>query len=134
MELVRSRIQERAIDNAHKVSNQRARDGPARCFGKDPSGQFRGGVATALRQRAAIVAESLWNDVQRRLEENRIGRQNGVDVAEPSLLAGLLDDETGDRLVPTHANKRGRRYRYYVSQVLINGPAEGVRHGRRFTQ
>jgi len=38
---------------------------------------------------------------------------------ESSLLTGLLFDETGDRLTPSHATKQGRRYRYYVSRRLI---------------
>ena len=33
---------------------------------------------------------------------------------EPSLLAGLIHDGAGERMTPTHANKKGRRYRYYV--------------------
>jgi hypothetical protein len=33
-----------------------------------------------------------------------------------SLLAGLLFDEAGNRTAPSHANKAGRRYRYYVSK------------------
>lgn len=37
----------------------------------------------------------------------------------PSLLVGKMFDETGDRLTPSHANKKGRRYRYYVSNRLI---------------
>ena len=36
-----------------------------------------------------------------------------------SLLSGLLYDETGDRLSPSHAIKNGIRYRYYVSQRLM---------------
>ena len=36
-----------------------------------------------------------------------------------SLLAGLLYDETGDRLSPSHAIKNGVRYRYYISQRLM---------------
>jgi hypothetical protein len=39
--------------------------------------------------------------------------------AEPSLLAGLLVDARGQRLTPSHAVKKGRRYRYYVSAALI---------------
>jgi hypothetical protein len=35
------------------------------------------------------------------------------------LLAGLLVDTRGERLTPSHAVKKGRRYRYYVSAVLI---------------
>ncbi len=35
------------------------------------------------------------------------------------LLTGLLFDETGDRLSPSHASKNGCRYRYYVSHRLL---------------
>src|SRR5262249_38118222 len=40
-------------------------------------------------------------------------------AAEPSLLAGLLVDAQGERLTPSHALKKGRRYRYYISATLI---------------
>src|ERR1700730_16661574 len=33
--------------------------------------------------------------------------------------AGLLVDALGERLTPSHAVKKGRRYRYYVSAALI---------------
>jgi len=35
-------------------------------------------------------------------------------------LAGLLFDVDGERLTPSHALKKGRRYRYYVSAALIS--------------
>ena len=38
----------------------------------------------------------------------------------PSLLTGLVYDETGDLLCPTHANKKGTRYRYYISKRLMH--------------
>src|SRR5262249_2846910 len=41
-------------------------------------------------------------------------------AAEPSLLAGLLVDGHGARLTPSHAVKKGRRYRYYISAALIS--------------
>ena len=37
----------------------------------------------------------------------------------PSLLAGLVYDGSGERMSPTHANRKGKRYRYNVSQSLI---------------
>src|SRR5215216_2855395 len=40
-------------------------------------------------------------------------------IREKSLLCGRLYDETGDRLTPSHAVKDGRRYRYYISQRLM---------------
>src|SRR6266403_1987580 len=39
--------------------------------------------------------------------------------AGPSLLAGALVDARGERFTPSHAVKKGRRYRYYVSTALI---------------
>ena len=37
----------------------------------------------------------------------------------PSILSGLLFDDRGNLMNPSHANKKGVRYRYYVSQVLL---------------
>ena len=82
-------------------------------------------------EHAAIVDPELWAAVQRILEANRVDRETGADAAEPSLLAGLLFDEAGERLTPTHANKKGRRYRYYVSQRLVTGGKPSAPNGRR---
>ena len=69
----------------------------------------------------AIVDETLWNEVQVALAGNRVERVSRSTAASPSLLASLVYDESGDRMSPTHANKKGTRYRYYVSQSLIKG-------------
>ena len=54
--------------------------------------------------------------------EMSVGKQIvGADTIQRSLLAGLLYDEDGIVMTPTHANKKGRRYRYYVSPDLIGG-------------
>src|SRR5207253_1355790 len=37
---------------------------------------------------------------------------------------GLLVDARGERLTPSHAVKKGRRYRYYVSAALITEAAK----------
>jgi site-specific DNA recombinase len=34
-------------------------------------------------------------------------------------MAGRLFDDRGNRMSPTHANKRGVPYRYYVSHALL---------------
>jgi hypothetical protein len=39
----------------------------------------------------------------------------------PAILSGRLFDTRGNRMSPTHANKRGARYRYYVSQAVLQG-------------
>ena len=83
-------------------------------------------------EHAAIVDEALWNTVRKRLADNRVERQTGANASEPSLLAGLIYDDIGERMTPTHANKKGRRYRYYVSQSLIKrGRPKGSDAGRR---
>jgi site-specific DNA recombinase len=78
-----------------------------------------------------IVDETLWNKVQAILAENRVDRATGAAAKYPSLLAGLAFDESGERLTPTHAVKKGTRYRYYVSKSLITGAAKDHSQGRR---
>ncbi|MBC8050184.1 MAG: recombinase family protein [Chitinophagales bacterium] len=67
----------------------------------------------------AIVEAGLWSEVQAALAENRVERMTRSTASAPSLLTGLVHDDSGKRMSPTHANKRGTRYRYYVSQSLI---------------
>jgi site-specific DNA recombinase len=49
----------------------------------------------------------------------------------PSPLVKKLFDESGERLTPSHAVKGTRRYRYYVSHRLIQGPANQTARGWR---
>ena len=56
-------------------------------------------------QHEAIVDQDLWEKVQHRLKANRVNRTLGVSARHPSLLAGLLFDEHGNRMTPTHALK-----------------------------
>jgi DNA invertase Pin-like site-specific DNA recombinase len=79
----------------------------------------------------AIVDKALWDKVQAVLAENRVDRTTGADAKYPSLLAGLAFDDSGERLTPTHAVKKGTRYRYYVSKSLITGAAKDHSQGRR---
>ena len=79
----------------------------------------------------AIVDKALWDEVQAVLTENRVNRATGSDAKHPSLLVGLAFDENGERLTPSHAVKKGTRYRYYVSTSLITGSAKDQSKGRR---
>lgn len=63
----------------------------------------------------AIIDDSTWQAVQKKLSENAVARRAGKNAQSPSLLTGLVFDETGDLLTPTHTSKKGRRYRYYTS-------------------
>jgi site-specific DNA recombinase len=79
----------------------------------------------------AIIELPLWDVVQTALAKNRVERATGARSNHPSLLTGLVFEQTGERLTPTHAVKKGMRYRYYVSTSLVTG-AQGSRdHGRR---
>jgi site-specific DNA recombinase len=78
-----------------------------------------------------IVDATLWDKVQAILAANRIDLATGLDAQHPSLLAGLVFDESGQRLTPTHTVKKGTRYRYYVSKPLVTGAAKDISQGRR---
>ena len=84
---------------------------------------YRGEIAHKSKvypgQHAAIIDAELWQVVQAKLANNRQSRTLGATAEEPSLLAGLIVDGDGQRMTPTHAVKKGRRYRYYVSTSLI---------------
>jgi site-specific DNA recombinase len=47
-----------------------------------------------------------------------------VRNASDHLLTGLLFDDAGHRMVPTHATKSGVRYRYYVSLPHLHGESK----------
>jgi DNA invertase Pin-like site-specific DNA recombinase len=68
----------------------------------------------------AILESETWEKVKALLAANNQGhRQPGRRKAAPSTLAGLVFDAEGNRYTPTHAVKKGRRYRYYTSQAVI---------------
>jgi DNA invertase Pin-like site-specific DNA recombinase len=73
-------------------------------------------------QHPAIIDEALWKAVRAKLDEQRNGHKSQSQAANPSLLSGKLFDETGRRLVPSHARKGQRRYRYYVTPADDPGP------------
>ncbi len=74
----------------------------------------------------AIIEPEQWELVQERLLLGA-ARKRGVSKNPSntsSLLAGKLFDEDGDRLTPSHANKQGKHYHYYVSNRLISKSCE----------
>jgi site-specific DNA recombinase len=70
-------------------------------------------------QQPAIIEQELWDRVQAQFEANLQAGRKRPRSTETSLLAGLLYDGAGNRFTPTHANKRGKRYRYYCSRAVI---------------
>ena len=69
-----------------------------------------------------IIPPETFEAVQRQLTSNAARARGQGSATSPSPLAGLIVDQAGQPLTPTHANKKGRRYRYYVSRVLVAGP------------
>ncbi len=83
-------------------------------------GEIRHKDATYQGQHDPIVEREAFEAVRRLLKANATERCSVANAKTPSLLAGLAHDETGDRLCPTHANKKGRRYCYYISKRLMH--------------
>lgn len=81
-------------------------------------GKIRHQGALYQGQHEAIVDDGTFAAVQEKLMAQAPRRVSATNAASPHLLTGLIFDETGDRLSPTHAVKQGRRYRYYVSHRL----------------
>jgi len=66
-----------------------------------------------------IVDQPRWDAVQAQLAGNDAEPRNCGKTRQPSLLAGMLFDRDGNRMTPSHAVRKGTRYRYYVSGSLI---------------
>ncbi|GAC1554905.1 MAG: hypothetical protein NVS2B5_15100 [Beijerinckiaceae bacterium] len=66
----------------------------------------------------AIIDANLFDAVQAKLAEHAVAR-NLKRSASPHLLTGLIFDDRGNPMSPTHANKKGVRYRYYTSHAVL---------------
>ena len=65
-----------------------------------------------------ILTRDLFEAVQAKRVSNAVARHVRLR-GSAALLAGCLFDDRGNRMSPTHANKRGVRYRYYVSHAIL---------------
>jgi site-specific DNA recombinase len=68
----------------------------------------------------AIIDEHLWDAVQAKLsvQDTKQGRGRAESGA---LLMGLLYDDRGNRMSPSHTTRKAGCYRYYVSQAVLQG-------------
>ena len=73
----------------------------------------------------AIIQRETWDKVQALLDHNIQGQRREPRATKASLFTGILFDDAGTRYTPTHANKNGRRYRYYTSQAVIKKAEKG---------
>lgn len=70
-------------------------------------------------QHPAIIEPEQWEAVQNRMTENRQGHARQRSMPSDSLLTGLIYDEQGLRMIPSHSRKQSKRFRYYVTEKLI---------------
>jgi DNA invertase Pin-like site-specific DNA recombinase len=77
---------------------------------------YRGSVHAGEQE--PILDRALFEAVQAKLAASAANRQLRIRTS-PAILAGHIFDDRGNRMTPTHANKRGLRYRYYVSHALM---------------
>jgi site-specific DNA recombinase len=69
-------------------------------------------------QHEAVVDEALFEAVQAKLTASGAARRLRLR-GSPAILAGRIFDDRGNRMTPTHTNKLGARYRYYVSHAIL---------------
>jgi site-specific DNA recombinase len=79
---------------------------------------YRGGVYHGEHE--PILDRALFDAVQAKLAAQAVARQHRLR-GSAAILMGRVFDEQGNRMSPTHSNKNGVRYRYYVSHALLQG-------------
>ena len=78
----------------------------------------------------AIIDRKLWDAVHEVLQESPRKRGGTSRARTPALLKGLIFASNGVAMTPTHTRKRGRLYRYYVSNRVLKTGAEACAIGR----
>jgi hypothetical protein len=89
---------------------------------------FKGEILTG--EQPPIVDRELFEAVQAKLDE-RLNNHKITRTSSEALLVGRLFDDRGNRMSPSHARKRGIKYRYYLSSALLQGEAERAGSVRR---
>ncbi len=74
-------------------------------------------------EQPAIMDRELFDAVQQKLTD-QWSHRNHTKAKSDHLLTGLLYDDAGHRMIPTHATKAGIRYRYYVSLPHLKGESK----------
>ncbi len=78
----------------------------------------------------AIIDRETWDKVHTILQESPRKRAANTRAETPALLKGLIYGPDGAAFSPTHTKKRGRLYRYYVSQTVLKHGAGACPLGR----
>src|ERR1700684_2910394 len=89
---------------------------------------FKGEVLAG--EQRGIIDRDLFDAVQAKLNE-QANNLKAVRAKSEALLAGRIYDDRSNRMSPSHARKRGIKYRYYLSSALLHGDAERAGSIRR---
>jgi len=92
-------------------------------------GQIRHKGTCHQGQHKAIIDQELWEQVQQHMASKSIEHKTHNTVSFP--LSNKLFDISGERLISVQANKKAKRYRYYISQSLRADPKETSSSGWR---
>jgi hypothetical protein len=76
------------------------------------------GHILTMRAHAPILGRDLFEAVQGKLAAQAVERRCRLR-GSPAVLSGRLFDDRGNRMTPSHTNKDGARYRYYISQAVL---------------
>jgi hypothetical protein len=79
-------------------------------------------------EQPAIMERELFDAVQQKLTD-QWSHRNHAKIKSDHVLTGLLYDDAGHRMIPTHATKAGIRYRYYASLPHLKGESKTVSVG-----
>ena len=78
-------------------------------------------------EHAAIIDQATWMRVQDRITANATSFEKRTAASRiESPLRDLLFDDKGNLMTPSYTSKRKGRYRYYVSQALLQHRKESV--------
>jgi hypothetical protein len=69
-------------------------------------------------EHASMIDRPTFEAVQAKLADQARARRVRLQ-SSPAILMGRIFDNRGNRMTPSHSNKDGVRYRYYVSHTLI---------------
>ena len=77
---------------------------------------YKGAIHPGEQQ--PILDRTLFDAVQAKLASGASERQLKLR-ASSAILTGLIYDDRGNRMTPSHSNKHGARYRYYISHAIL---------------
>jgi site-specific DNA recombinase len=109
----------RQFKDGHQRGGISFTKGPLAQLLKNPVyiGKVRHRDAVYEGEQAAIIEQSLWQQVQTIAQSNGRDHKLGRKARNPSMLAGMIADPDGRPMTPAHTRRDHKQYRYYVSRL-----------------